>query len=547
MKKNTTWIALVMAACMIFSACGSPVPSEAENSKESNEPVQAETKDGDSEEASSEKEFISINVGLGDDFGSFVPIGDAAGGGGIYWRQAVYEKLFVPASYGGEIEGCIAKSITKVEDRTYNIEIYDYVYDSAGNHITADDVVWCYSYAKELGLAKMFEMESIEKVDDYTVKFTISSNNIGVYEDILCKINIISQKAFEESGDNMASMAIGTGPYEITNWVSGSTLELTKRDYWQHDESLIPAQQKANVDQLTYKAILDPAQMVVAMQTGEIDAIAYLQGSTADYFINEDGTSVDGYYTEYILDPLIYFLSLNMSDQSVFADNPQLRQAIFYAIDAQGLLDVCLDGKGEVCYTLGSTLYGDFQEQWKQEDYFWYDLDHAKELLAESGYVQERPLRIMTQEASPWKEIATLIQSYIIELGLDCELLVYDTNLWNDYSVDRTQFDMMIYLAKSPDVLPNLYTFVLSNKSRGENTVGFYQSEEMEEMISELCTSEGHTDENLIAFHEYMKENMGNYGLVNSHTYCVSREGLFSDLYWNGWGWPQIWASTLAE
>lgn len=44
----------------------------------------------------------------------------------------------------------LAKSITKVDDLTYNVELYDYIHDSKGNLITSEDVVFSYEYAAVL-------------------------------------------------------------------------------------------------------------------------------------------------------------------------------------------------------------------------------------------------------------------------------------------------------------------------------------------------------------------------------------------------------------
>ena len=60
--------------------------------------------------------------------------------------KPIYEPLM--CEYEGEIVGVIAKTITKVDDYTLDVEIYDYVYDQAGNHITADDVVFSFETMK---------------------------------------------------------------------------------------------------------------------------------------------------------------------------------------------------------------------------------------------------------------------------------------------------------------------------------------------------------------------------------------------------------------
>ena len=47
---------------------------------------------------------------------------------------------FLVTKVDGVRVNCLAKEITQVDDLTYDVEIYDYITDQAGNHLTASDV-----------------------------------------------------------------------------------------------------------------------------------------------------------------------------------------------------------------------------------------------------------------------------------------------------------------------------------------------------------------------------------------------------------------------
>ena len=80
-------------------------------------------------------------------------------------------------------------------------------------------------------------MESIEKTGDYSIRFTWKRDSAGEFEDAMSKVLVVSQKAYEESGDCMRTKPVGTGPYYVKDWSTGTSLTLAKNEnYWQKPE-----------------------------------------------------------------------------------------------------------------------------------------------------------------------------------------------------------------------------------------------------------------------------------------------------------------------
>ena len=64
---------------------------------------------------------------------------------------------------GDTFRGCLMKELTKVDDLTYDVELYDYIVDQAGNKLTASDIKFCFESAKATGnLPKLASVESVE-------------------------------------------------------------------------------------------------------------------------------------------------------------------------------------------------------------------------------------------------------------------------------------------------------------------------------------------------------------------------------------------------
>lgn len=133
----------------------------------------------------------------------------------------------------------LAKSYKKLPEKStpthvvYEIELYDYIKDSQGNPITADDVVFSYEECLNNGSGNQHtaltgNMDSIEKTGDYTVELACNKEAAGAVERMMSRVHVVSKKAYEASGDCMRTQPVGTGAYVVDNWVTGSSLSLGK-------------------------------------------------------------------------------------------------------------------------------------------------------------------------------------------------------------------------------------------------------------------------------------------------------------------------------
>lgn len=85
----------------------------------------------------------------------------------------------------------------------------------------------------------------------------------------------------------------------------------------------------------------------------------------------EGGESAANFNVEEARDNYIQQMWINRSTESPLNDL-KIAQAVLYAIDQQGLINVVMEGHGEPVYCYGSDLNIGFQEKWKTEDYYNY-------------------------------------------------------------------------------------------------------------------------------------------------------------------------------
>ena len=71
---------------------------------------------------------------------------------------------------------------------------------------------------------------------------------------------------------------VGTGPFEITDWVEGSSITWTKNpNYWGYDEKY-PENRLPYIDGMKMLVIPDVATRVAALRSGRIDVMAMFAG-----------------------------------------------------------------------------------------------------------------------------------------------------------------------------------------------------------------------------------------------------------------------------
>lgn len=505
-------IALMMTLAMVtgLAACGSSGKDTAAAGQQ--DTVQQENAGALAEEGSA-GESAGVVVGLAHDPQNIGPFqGMSAGRIGILYT--VYE--FLVTSDGGEMKGVMMKDYEKIDDLTYHCEIYDYIYDQDGNHITAADVAWSYQSGIDSGnLPKLGSIESVEAVSDYVVRFKFTNLAIGDLGALWMECPVVSQKAYEESEDQMATKPVTTSAYRCTEFMSGSKMVFENTgNYWQKEESLIHNCSKHNTDRVEFDIITDASQLTNALKTGAIDVTCWLSDTDIPDFEN-----VEGFAVSPIPDNTTYCLVYNCDAQNgVFADKPELRKALAYAVDNEQLVAGALGGNGFAAKTWGNTNYSDYVDAWLQEDYYDADPAKAKEMLAAAGG-EGMTLRMMVQSGDINTKIATIVQAQLQQIGVNTEISTFDTQLFNEYKYNPNEWDLMIDQGGSTSYLVNVWKLGWDaagySHGGGEN---FVKDAKLQSLMEDAMDMEKHGDAAMDAFHQYLKEQCYGIGLVQSCT-----------------------------
>ena len=124
MKKTSKIVALLLAVCMLLTMVFSAAAEGVDTSKN----LLADGR-------------TIIRVALTGDPGTFDPFDTGYANAITEIMTAVREGLFYVDPETLELKGQLAESVEVSEDaKTYTVKLYDYIYDSEGNHLTAEDV-----------------------------------------------------------------------------------------------------------------------------------------------------------------------------------------------------------------------------------------------------------------------------------------------------------------------------------------------------------------------------------------------------------------------
>ena len=112
-----------------------------------------------------------LDIGTGITWDTLTPLRSNIGNNAPF-AMAAYETL-ARLTENKEYVPQVAKSWVAEEDgKNFDVEIYDYVTDSAGNAITASDIVWMIKLQQEAALKPAFaKVESVEQTGDYTADY----------------------------------------------------------------------------------------------------------------------------------------------------------------------------------------------------------------------------------------------------------------------------------------------------------------------------------------------------------------------------------------
>lgn len=248
------------------------------------------------------------------------------------------------------------------------------------------------------------DVASVEVIDPTTVLFTLSQpNGAMIFNFTLANGRILSPAAIETYGENIGRNPVGTGPFEFVEWVDGQQITVSAfEDYWGE-----PAQ----VDAIEFRVVPNDATRIALLQSGE------------------------AHFIEMVPPPLVAALETNAevtveATKSVFArifpmntqiepfNDVRVRQALNHAINREQLVEVALQGYGTAQTSpILEPVFG-----YSPQEPYEFDLERARELLAEAGYPDGFSATVLTFNSDEFRTVGQILQQMLSEVNVTLEL-----------------------------------------------------------------------------------------------------------------------------
>jgi peptide/nickel transport system substrate-binding protein len=332
-----------------------------------------------------------------------------------------------PEMTGWELD--LAESMKQIDDTTYEFKIhkgvrFHNVPPVNGRELTSADVK--YSIERAMGMYgrksdfKHYyyfdKIKSIETPDKYTVVFKLSQPFAPFLKYIATPwAAIVAKEVVDKYGD-LKTVAIGTGPFILKEFVKGSHITLVKNpNYFKKGLPYL--------DGISFKIMPDPASIQSAFIAGRLDGcgLSYYQLDTVKK------EAPDALITEY---PGTHMWVLRVQPwiegQKPLKkplDDKRVRQAIAMAIDKPRLLKLAWGGFGTVATGPVPPVY---DEALPPADQVKYNPEQAKKLLTEAGYPNGFSLELLTWNLEYMTKPAQILKEMLKDVGIDLKLTLLE-------------------------------------------------------------------------------------------------------------------------
>lgn len=400
MRKKLLSLLLVCAmTAATLAGCGSSAGTTSDTAAE---------EAADSGESGEAKDTVKIAVYS--DFAGFDPYNS-----GMDLDKAVYSNIFdcLLRYYDGNYENVLCTDYELSDDGTeYTFHLKEGVKFHNGETLTANDVVFSMNRAKESSEMSNFtkHIANTEAVDDLTVKITLDQPYVPFLTAVAAQVCIMNEKAVTEAGDNVKQQPVGTGPYKFVQWDSGSQVVLERFDDY-HGE--LPP-----IKEATFVVLTNAETALTALQTGEIDMTYSIPSISVQELQESEDLVLD-------LNPTMGSGYIVMNLEAPYLSDPNFRMALAYATNRENIVEVGMDGVGQVSNLLWDDRTAGFSGKYSAPE---YNLEKAKEYLAKTDYNGEEIPFVVGYEN--YKKIGVVYQEELKQIGVNISVEQLEANTW---------------------------------------------------------------------------------------------------------------------
>ena len=405
----------------------------------------------------------------------------------------MYEGLYQYGKTDAKVSPCLAKDLPEISDDglVYTIKLNEGIKFHDGTDFNAEAVKK--SIERQLEPNRNSDMpyasfvfgeeeagngvETVEAVDDYTVKITMRAASAPFVKNLAMALAspIVAPSAIEAATDGQAiTNPVGTGPYKFVDWTKGASVTLVaNEDYWG---------EAPKTKNLVFKIIAEGNTRLTSLINGECDIISSVDPASADQIVDngfelfsEDGMTIN-------------YMAFNTETGK--CTDQEVRKAVAQAINVEEMVKSIYGEYATVANSVMPTWMAPYAKDVKQTA---YDPEAAKKTLADKGITSLQCITYTT--ARPYNQkggsdLANMIQGYLSAVGVELSITQYD---WTTYKtkVQTDPYDICFYGWTGDNGDPDNFMNLLADTNWSMN-VAHWQDDEYKALIAEgLKTPDG--------------------------------------------------------
>jgi peptide/nickel transport system substrate-binding protein len=304
---------------------------------------------------------------------------------------------------------------------------------SDGTDFNAQAVKWNYDTMKQSNMYPSVTSywKSVDVVDDYTVRINMTTwlnKSLGSFAKSVTYL--VSPTAYNKNG--LAWMEwnmVGTGPFVQTNFQRDVSLTTAKNaNYWE--------QGKPYLDGFQYLFVADEMTREALFKSGGGEILNCLNNGRIALDLQNSGYKIVSQLNN--VDVLV--------PDSGNADSPwsntKVRQAAEYAIDKESLAKTFGYGFWAADYQMNTSNSIAYDKNLQGRV---YDVAKAKQLLSDAGYPNGFKTSIIAPTSANADIVAT-IQSYLSKVGIQADIQMVASTLYNGYTFTGTPWKNALIL-----------------------------------------------------------------------------------------------------
>jgi len=321
----------------------------------------------------------------------------------------------------------LAASMDEAADHmSYTFKLRQGIKFHNGKPLTSADVAASFERYNKVGLTRsmLANVDHWETPDAATFVVRMKKAQPTFIDQISSfSIPIVIVPAEEKDDPPQQLKTVGTGPWELVQFVPGSFVKLKRYEGYVPNTSFeertgFGGYKQACFDTVTFRIVTEAGARVAGLKTGELQGVEDLPTkSLADLKGDKSIT---------LLPLNNWWIQLALPNTSVPpTDNLDFRKAVQAVLDMDEVMDAATDGNYKLNVGFQFPNQPSYTDAGK-ETYNLHDTAIARKYLAQSGYKGEPVVLLTNQDYAPMYNSALVMQQALQSIGINAQLKVTD-------------------------------------------------------------------------------------------------------------------------